>query len=85
MKQMTELTDAQINEYKEQGWIGLPSVFPLNKINVLERTSYDILKRLGLEVAREADGTHHVCWGIHLFDKRFKILTQHPKVLRPVE
>tara|TARA_B100000886_G_C20276006_1_gene429070 strand:+ start:237 stop:437 length:201 start_codon:yes stop_codon:yes gene_type:complete len=59
--------------------------FSPKKITVLERTSYDILKRLGPEVAREADGTHHVCWGIHLFDKRFKILTQHPKLLRPVE
>tara|TARA_B100000989_G_scaffold122425_1_gene90408 strand:+ start:430 stop:630 length:201 start_codon:yes stop_codon:yes gene_type:complete len=59
--------------------------FSPKKITVLERTSHDILKRPGPEVAREADGTHHVCWGIHLFDKSFKILTQHPKLLRPIE
>ena len=85
MKQVTALTDEQIREYKEQGWIVLPSVFSPKEINVLEKTSYDVLKRPGPEVAREADGTPHVCWGMHLFDERFKILTQHPKLLRPVE
>ena len=85
MKQVTALTDEQIREYKEQGWIVLPSVFSRKEINVLEKTSYDVLKRPGPEVAREADGTPHVCWGMHLFDERFKILTQHPKLLRPVE
>ena len=85
MKQVTALTDEQICEYKEQGWIVLPSVFSRKEINVLEKTSYDVLKRPGPEVAREDDGTPHVCWGMHLFDERFKILTQHPKLLRPVE
>ena len=85
MKHVTELTDEQVSEYKEQGWIVLPSVFSRKEINVLEKTSYDVLKRPGPEVAREADGTPHVCWGMHLFDERFKILTQHPKLLRPVE
>ena len=57
MKQVTALTDEQISEYKEQGWIVLPSVFSRKEINVLEKTSYDVLKRPGPEVAREADGT----------------------------
>ena len=57
MKQVTALTDEQIREYKEQGWIVLPSVFSRKEINVLEKTSYDVLKRPGPEVAREADGT----------------------------
>ena len=38
--------------------------FSPKKITVLERTSHDILKRLGPEVAREADGTHHRVDGI---------------------
>ena len=75
MKQMTELTDEQVNEYKEQGRIVLPIVFSHKKITILERTSYDVLKRSGPEVASEANGTPHVCWGIHLFDERFKIST----------
>ena len=57
MKQVTALTDEQIREYKEQGCIVLPSVFSRKEINVLEKTSYDVLKRPGPEVAREADGT----------------------------
>ena len=63
MKHVTELTDEQVSEYNEQGWIVLPSVFSHKEIMVLERTSYDVLKRPVPEVAREADGPPHVCWG----------------------
>ena len=79
------LTDEQVAEYKEQGWVVLPSVFSREEISVLERTSEEVLKRLGPEVAREADGSPHVCWGMHLFDERFKALTRHPELLCPVE
>ena len=34
-----------------------PQCFFPKEINVLEKTSYDVLKRSGPEVAREADGT----------------------------
>ena len=79
------LTDEQVAEYKEQGWVVLPSVFSREEISILERTSEEVLKRLGPEVAREADGSPHVCWGMHLFDERFKALTRHPELLYPVE
>ena len=75
MKQMTELTDEQVDEYKEQGRIVLPIVFSHKKITSLERTSYDVLKRAGPEIASEANGTPHVRWGMHRFDESFKILT----------
>ena len=44
MKQLRELTDEQVSEYKEQGWIVLPGVFSHKEIMVLERTSYNVLK-----------------------------------------
>ena len=31
MKQVTELTDEQVSEYKEQGWVVLPTVFLIKK------------------------------------------------------
>ena len=31
MKQVTALTDERVREYKEQGWIVLPSVFSVKK------------------------------------------------------
>ena len=61
MKQVTALTDEQVREYKEQGWIVIPSVFSPKEINVLEKTAYDVLKRPGSEVAREADGRDPPC------------------------
>ena len=46
------LTDEQVTEYKEQGWVVLPSVFSREELSVLERTSEEVLKRPGPEVAR---------------------------------
>ena len=56
MKQVTALTDEQIREYKEQGWIVLPSVFSRKEINVLEKTSYDVLKRPGQRLLEKLMG-----------------------------
>ena len=46
------LTDEQVTEYKEQGWVVLPSVFSREELSVLERTSEEVLKRPGPEVER---------------------------------
>jgi ectoine hydroxylase len=79
------LTDEQVAEYREKGWILLPAVFSAEERAVLEAAAFDVLERPGPEVAREDDGSPHVCWGAHLFDERLGALTRHPKMLKPVE
>ena len=39
MKEVIAITDERVREYKEQGWIVLPSVFSRKEINILEKTS----------------------------------------------
>ncbi|MBH66782.1 MAG: hypothetical protein CMM58_00355 [Rhodospirillaceae bacterium] len=80
-----ELTEPQVLEYNEKGWLVLPKLFSNEEISILEKASLEVLKRPGPEVARESDGSPHVCWGMHMFDERFKALIRHPKLLRPVE
>ena len=80
-----DLTEKQISEYDENGWILLPELFSKGEISILEAAAMDVLQRPGPEVAREPNGDPHVCWGMHLFDERFGALTKHPRVLLPVE
>ena len=80
-----DLTEKQISEYDENGWILLPELFSKEEISILEAAAMDVLQRPGPEVAREPNGDPHVCWGMHLFDERFGALTKHPRVLLPVE
>ena len=80
-----DLTEKQISEYDENGWILLPELFSKSEISVLEAAAMDVLRRPGPEVAREPNGDPHVCWGMHLFDERFGALTRHPRLLLPVE
>ena len=78
------LNDEQVAEYRDKGWILLPSVFSAKERSVLEAAAFEVLERPGPEVAREDDGSPHVCWGMHLFDERFGALTRHPRMLAPV-
>ena len=80
-----KLSQKQVSEYDKKGWILLPELFSKEEIPVLENAAIDVLQRPGPEVARETDGAPHVCWGMHLFDERFRALTRHPSLLMPVE
>ena len=80
-----QLTEEQIFEYNQRGWLVLPRLFSKQEVSVLEKASLEVLKRPGPEVARESDGAPHVCWGMHMFDERFNALTRHPKLVNPIE
>lgn len=80
---MTTLTPAQKAAYSEVGWVVLPSVFDAAEVAVLETAALEVMDRPGPEVGREADGSPHVCWGMHLFDDRLGTLVQHPALVHP--
>ena len=53
-----DLTEKQISEYDENGWILLPELFSKGEISILEAAAMDVLQRRGPEVAREPNGVH---------------------------
>ncbi len=75
----------QVAEFHDKGYVLVPDVLSAAERGVLEDAMANVLARPGPEVAREADGAPHVCWGMHLFDERFGALTRHPKLLGPAE
>lgn len=83
MTTMTMLTDAQVEEFGRRGWIVLDDVFDAGEIEVLVDAALTVMDRPGPEVGREADGSPHVCWGMHLFDERLGALARHPRLIGP--
>lgn len=75
------LTDEQKRDFNETGWLVLRDVFDNCEVEMLSKAALEVLERTGPEVGREADGSPHVCWGMHLFDERLKALTHHPVIV----
>ena len=69
-----KLSDQQQQEYREKGYLFLPSLYSGEEVTVLEAAMGEVLKRDGPEVAREQDGTVHLVYGMHLFDERLHAL-----------
>lgn len=80
---MTTLDDRQIDEFRDRGWIVLPDVFDPAEVDLLAAAALEVMERPGPEVGREADGSPHVCWGMHLFDHRLAALARHPTLVEP--
>ena len=75
------LDDATMATYRERGWVVIPDAFSAAEVDVLETAALQVLERPGPEVGREADGSPHVNWGMHLFDDRLAALVHHPALV----
>ncbi len=80
---MSALTVDQIAEFEGRGWTVIPDVFDGAEVEVLTTAALEVMERPGPEVGREADGSPHVCWGMHLFDERLGSLARHPALVEP--
>ena len=80
-----KLSAEQVEEYRHRGWTVVPDVFNDEEVKTLTDAAMEVLERRGPEVAREQDGSPHVCWGMHLFDERLGRLPRHPAMLGPAE
>ncbi len=75
------LDETTVTTYNERGWVVLPDAFSPTEVGVMEAAALKVLERPGPEIGREADGSPHVCWGMHLFDERFDALVHHPTLV----
>jgi ectoine hydroxylase len=78
-----ELTAEQETEFRDRGWVVVDGVFDRAEVEVMTDAALEVMGRPGPEVGREADGSPHVCWGMHLFDERLGAVARHPDVIGP--
>ena len=78
-----DLTDTQCQEFRDRGWLVIPNVFNQGEVQLLSDAALEVLERPGPEVGREADGSPHVSWGMHLFNERLALLCRHKNLVNP--
>lgn len=78
-----DLTDNQCQEFRDRGWLVIPNVFDQAEVQVLSDAALEVLERPGPEVGREADGSPHVSWGMHLFSEQLALLCRHKNLVNP--
>lgn len=76
-----QLTNDQIETFREKGWIVIPNAFDATEVAVLNDAVQAVTEHDGPEVAREPNGAPHVVYGMHLLDDRFSALARHPNIV----
>lgn len=79
------LDERQIRLFDERGFLVLPGALAADEVAALDAAVEPLARRSGGEVAREADGTAHVIYGVHLWDGRIAGLARHPAIHEPAQ
>lgn len=78
------LTDAQLKQFDELGYLLLPDVFSPTEIEVLTRELPVIYAMEREEVWRESSGAVRTAFAAHLYSEPFRRLGAHPRLIGPV-
>ncbi|MGI9524228.1 MAG: phytanoyl-CoA dioxygenase family protein [Hyphomicrobiaceae bacterium] len=80
-----KLTDAQLEQFEEEGWIFLPDCFSPTEIAVLRDEAEKIYAEDREEVWRESSGAPRTAFAAHVYNEAFGILGRHPRLIEPLE
>ena len=80
------LSEAQVQEYDERGFLFLPNLLSAEEARRLQQAVPEILARGGPEIVRENDRTDaaRLAFGAHAFSVPFGRLARLPRLLEPV-
>ena len=79
------LTDAQMKQFQEEGWLFLPELFAAEEIEVLREESAAVLSSNRPEIWREKSGAPRTAFAPHTYNEAFALLGRHPRLIEPVE
>ena len=80
-----QLTDQQLKQFDEQGYLFMPSYFTLQEIKVLNDAAAEIYATERQEVWRESSGVARTAFAAHTYDEAHRRLGAHPRLIKPVE
>jgi ectoine hydroxylase len=79
------LTDAQLQQFDELGYLMLPDVFSRDEMAVVNS---DLPRIYGMdrdEVWRESSGAVRTAFAAHTYSKPFNLIGRHPRLVGPVQ
>ncbi|MEO1192959.1 MAG: phytanoyl-CoA dioxygenase family protein [Pseudomonadota bacterium] len=81
-----QLTDAQIETFKTEGYLFFPALFSAAEIERLRSAMPALLAQQGPQVVREKEDAEAVrlVYGADRADPTFSTMTRHPRLLEPV-
>ncbi len=80
-----KLNDAQMAEFKEQGFLFFPGLLDTAEASILQRAMPELLDRQGPEVIREKEDptAARLVFGAHVYCEPFRRLSLLPRLLSP--
>ncbi len=80
-----KLTDEQIKQFNEEGYIFFPSRFSQDEVKILKDAASNIYNTDREEVWRESSGAARTAFAAHTYDEAHRRLGAHPRLIDPVE
>jgi len=79
------LTEEQIRQFDEEGYLFLPDCFSPKEAAALRQEAVSIYDTDRPEVWREKSGAPRTAFAAHTYNEAFRLLGAHPRLIRPVE
>jgi len=79
------LSNEQLKQFEDEGYIFLPKVFSKNEAELLKKESEKVYSLKRKEVVRELTGVARTAFAAHTYNEAFKRLGAHPRLLSPVK
>ena len=79
------LTEEQIRQFDEEGYLFLPDCFSPEEVAALRQEAISIYDTDRPEVWREKSGAPRTAFAAHTYNEAFRLLGAHPRLIRPVE
>src|SRR5215470_8876820 len=80
-----KLSQQQIAEFDEQGYLFMPNCFAEEEVAALRSEAEKIYATNRQEVWRESSGAPRTAFAAHTYNEAFRILGAHPRLTEPVE
>jgi ectoine hydroxylase len=81
---MPNLTEAQLAEFDERGYLFMPGQFTLAEAAVLKQASLEVFADPREEVWRESSGAARTAFAAHRYNEPMRRLGRHPRLITPV-
>ncbi|HEX2256867.1 MAG TPA: phytanoyl-CoA dioxygenase family protein [Afifellaceae bacterium] len=79
------LSEDQLRDFDEQGYLFLPGCFSEEEVAVLREEAEDIYRSDREQVWREKTGAPRTAFAAHTYNEAFRLLGSHPRLIEPVE
>ena len=79
------LTPQQLRQFAEEGYLFLPECFLEEEVSILRDEAEQIYATDRREVWREKTGAPRTAFAAHTYNEAFRLLGNHPRLIRPVE